>query len=276
MLWPTSTVVSYLWKRTLGRYIHVKETRMAYEESANMKFVRRSTSIPVPRVYATIRLPPWIFWWRRGWAWGKTLRYPNSAYIFMDRIDGQSLDIQTWLSLDDPTRDRIVAQLHNYVSQLRSLEPPPGALIGSVTGQPVSDDRLAQGWPTDEQAEVSGPYADEAEMNLALRRQHDLSEFPPNVVESHSRSHPLVFTHGDIDLRNVMVQGDKVMALIDWEASGWFPTHWEYLKAHWVPVVHEREYEWRDRIKEIVNPYELERAADRDVLLHVIDELRWH
>ncbi|KAI5982613.1 hypothetical protein EDD15DRAFT_2180378, partial [Pisolithus albus] len=78
------------------------------------------------------------------------------------------------------------------VSQLRSLELPPGALIGSVTGQ---------------------PYADEAEMNLALRRQHDLSEFPPNVVESHSRSHPLVFTHGDIDPRNVMVLGEKVMAL---------------------------------------------------------------
>ncbi|KAI5996758.1 hypothetical protein EDC04DRAFT_2508646, partial [Pisolithus marmoratus] len=136
-----------------------------------MRFVRRSTTIPVPRVYATI-----------------PLRYPDSAYIFMDRVDGQSLDIQTWLSLDDPARDRIVAQLRNYVSQLRSLEPPPGALIGSVTGQPVSDDRLAQ----DEQAEVSGPYADEAEMNLALRRQHDLSEFPPSVIESHTRSHPWI------------------------------------------------------------------------------------
>jgi Phosphotransferase enzyme family len=249
---------------------------MAYEESENMKFVRSLTSIPVPRVYAVIRLPPWIFWWRRKWVWGQTVQYPDSAFIFMDRIDGKSLDIHTWLSLDYPARDRIVAQLHGYVSQLRSLIPPPGTVIGSAYGKPVSDDRLAQGWPTDEEAEISGPYADEAEMNLALRRQHDLSEFPPNVVESHSRSHPLVFTHGDIDLRNVMVKGDKVVALIDWEASGWFPAHWEYLKAHWVPSVHEQEREWRARIKEIVTPYETERAADKDVIGHVIQELRWH
>lgn len=229
-----------------------------------MTFVRRATSVPVPRVYAALRLPPWILWWRRGWEWGKTRRYPDTAFIFMERVDGESLDIQTWLSLDDPVRVRIITQLHNYISQLRSLTPPPGTLIGSVAGLPVSDDRLAQGWPTDEQAGVSGPYADESELNSALRRQHDVSEFPPNVAESHSQSHPLVFTHGDIDLRNVMVKGDKVVALIDWEASGWFPAHWEYLKAHWVPTVHDKEHEWRDRIKEIVTPYEMERAADKE------------
>jgi aminoglycoside phosphotransferase (APT) family kinase protein len=235
-----------------------------------MKFVRSLTSIPVPRVYAVIRLPPWIFRWRRK----QTVRYPDSAFIFMDRIDGESLDIHTWLSLDYPARDRIVAQLHGYVSQLRSLTSPPGTVIGSAFGKPVSDDRLAQGWPTDEEFEISGPYADEGEMNLALRRQNDLSEFPPTVVESHSRSHPLAFTHGDFDLRNVMVKGNKVVALIDWEASGWFPAHWEYLKAHWVPSVHEREREWRARIKEIVTPYEMERAADKEVIEHVIQELR--
>lgn len=69
-------------------------------------------------------------------------------------------------------------------------------------------------------------------MNLALRRQHDISEFPPNVVESLSRSYSLVYIHGDIDLRNAMVKDDKVVALIDWEATGWFLAHWKYLKAH--------------------------------------------
>ena len=95
--------------------------RSAYEESENMKFVRNLTSIPVPRVYAVILLPPWIFWWRRKWVWAQTVRYPDSAFIFMDRIDGQSLDIHTWLSLDDSARDRIVGQLHGYVSRGQSL-----------------------------------------------------------------------------------------------------------------------------------------------------------
>ena len=57
------------------------------------------------------------------------MRYPDSAFIFMDKIDGQSLDIHTWLSLDDSARDRIVAQLHGYVSQLRSIIPLPGNIM---------------------------------------------------------------------------------------------------------------------------------------------------
>ena len=80
--------------------------------------------------------------------WGQTMRYPDSTFIFMDRIDGQSLDIHRWLSLDDAARDHIVAQLQGYITQLRSLTPPPGTVIGSAFGKPVSDDRLAQGWPT--------------------------------------------------------------------------------------------------------------------------------
>ncbi|KAI6002312.1 hypothetical protein F5J12DRAFT_723170, partial [Pisolithus orientalis] len=66
------------------------------------------------------------------------------------------------------------------------------------------------------------------------------------------------------------------VTLIDWEPSGWFPAHWKCLKAHWVPAVHNQEHEWEDRIKEIVTPYEMEREADKDVVLHVTDGLRWH
>ncbi|KAI6147715.1 hypothetical protein BKA82DRAFT_164893 [Pisolithus tinctorius] len=155
---------------------------------------------------------------------GQGSAVPDFVFIFIERASGESLDIQTWLSLDGLARDRIIVQLHNYILQIRALKLPAGTLIGSVTSQP--------GWPADEQAGVSGPYADEADMNLALRRQHDISEFPPNVVESLSRSYSLVYIHGDIDLRNAMVKDDKVVALIDWEATGWFLAHWKYLKAH--------------------------------------------
>ncbi|KAI6002311.1 hypothetical protein F5J12DRAFT_744525 [Pisolithus orientalis] len=46
-----------------------------------------------------------------------------------------------------PRRSRaglgIIVQLHNYILQIRALKLPVGTLIGSVTSQPVSDDRFA-------------------------------------------------------------------------------------------------------------------------------------
>ncbi|KAJ7811105.1 hypothetical protein B0H13DRAFT_1926934 [Mycena leptocephala] len=36
----------------------------------------------------------------------------------------------------------------------------------------------------------------------------------------------------------VMVRGDVVLGLIDWENSGWCPEHWEYCKAHFAPDLH--------------------------------------
>ena len=45
---------------------------------------------------------------------------------------------------------------------------------------------------------------------------------------------PIVFTHDDISPPNILVsQGPKprVMAVIDWCQSGWYPAYWEYCKA---------------------------------------------
>lgn len=74
---------------------------------------------------------------------GQGFAIPDAVFIFMERAAGESLDIQTWLSLDGLARDRIIVQLHNYILQIRALKLPVGTLIGSVTSQPVSDDRLA-------------------------------------------------------------------------------------------------------------------------------------
>jgi len=192
--------------------------------------------------------------------------HTSDAYIFMERIVGQPLNAETWLSLDEVARNRILAQLRSYISEMRVLPPPPSTTIGSVRGGAVADDRLAQGWTPIMDFDISGPYLDEADMNLALRLQQPLSQFGPSVMESHQRSHSLTFTHGDIDLRNIVIQDGRIVALIDWEAAGWFPAHWEYIKAHWVPVSREGERLWREHIGEIMAPYELERKADLELL----------
>lgn len=42
------------------------------------------------------------------------------------------------------------------------------------------------------------------------------------------------FTHGDLHRSNILVTSSppyRVMAIIDWEQSGWLPAYWEVRKA---------------------------------------------
>jgi thiamine kinase-like enzyme len=41
----------------------------------------------------------------------------------------------------------------------------------------------------------------------------------------------ICFTHGDAHAGNIMVRGKKVVGLIDFELSGFYPEYWEYGKV---------------------------------------------
>lgn len=67
-------------------------------------------------------------------------------------------------------------------------------------------------------------------MNLQLRYLQPMEGWLC-VVDVHTQKHPIVPTHRDIALRNVMVKGNTVTALLGWEGAGWFHTHWKHCKA---------------------------------------------
>ncbi|OBZ77201.1 hypothetical protein A0H81_01626 [Grifola frondosa] len=150
-----------------------------------------------------------------------------------------------WDSFDDEKKARIYAQLRMFISELRALPPPASPAICSILRGPVWDHRLCKDVPY-------GPYPDEAEMNRQLRAGADLARYHnlnPRVVEAHSIRHPLVFTHGDLAMRNIMVEGDVVTGIIDWECAGWFPAHWEYVKARFACVL-AYEKAWKEGVAE--------------------------
>jgi aminoglycoside phosphotransferase (APT) family kinase protein len=49
------------------------------------------------------------------------------------------------------------------------------------------------------------------------------------------KNHKIVLTHGDFASRNVLVQDTKVVTVLDWELSGYYPEYLEYVKALWRP-----------------------------------------
>ncbi|KAL1725270.1 kinase-like domain-containing protein [Schizophyllum commune] len=207
LLYP---VGDQLWHLTAGHWLHIKATyRSSSTEAATLRFIKENTAIPVPSVLAHFS------WW-------------SVDYLIMTRASGVPLD-WVWSKLSDSQRQEIVAQLADVVTQMRALPPPDDNRICSVTGGPIRDSRAYTG-------PECGPFSDEAHFNLQLRNGRPIEDFAqrfPALPSMHRRRHSIVFTHGDIAPRNIMVKGTRVTALLDWENAGWYPAHWEYCKAYW-------------------------------------------
>ena len=169
--------------------------------------------IPLPRVWMSFPHP-----FRSG-----------AEVIFMDRLAGASLEY-AWDHLSDEKKDIVAERLERYISRLRTLPPPSGLrIIYSVMGGRIRCFRLHADATT-------GPFRDEEYMNLQLRHLQPLadSRIPEIVRKMHSTQHPLaIFIYNDFFPRNIMVDEEsaKVVAVLDWESAGWFPSHWEYCKC---------------------------------------------
>jgi aminoglycoside phosphotransferase (APT) family kinase protein len=70
-----------------------------------------------------------------------------------------------------------------------------------------------------------------------------------------SQSHEIVFTHGDLRPQNIMIKNGNVVAIIDWELSGWYPEYWEFAKAF---LVWGWQNDWTDYLIKILQPYHAE------------------
>ncbi|KAI0857616.1 kinase-like domain-containing protein [Xylaria cubensis] len=169
-------------------------------EATVLRFVKANTTIPVPEVLSSD--------WDR---------------ITMEYIEGQTLK-QAWPVLTPDQRSDILDQLRGYIAQLRALK---GTQLGRLDGQGVVVPSIM--------TRSGGPFATLAEL-------HDWLVKPPLRLQSESMywhqitTHlssecPIVFTHGDIAARNIMVRNGKIVALLDWEFGGWYPEYWDYVFA---------------------------------------------
>lgn len=177
-------------------------SRVRVEESRALQFAH-SLQLPVPAVH-------------------EVNVSDRETRILMDFVDGECLE-EAWLSMDAEQKRSVAEQIGQIVTTMRQAAPPQRT-IGAFGG-PARDCRQISEYS-------GGPFASEAEFNIFVL---DLLRGTPPLIRN-TLAHALdvnsqiVLSHGDLTPRNIIVKGDRVQALLDWEYAGWYPEYWEYVK----------------------------------------------
>lgn len=193
-------------------------------EANTMEYVRQHTSIPVPKVYCAFR--------RKG-----------KTYIVMKRIKGENICLRwpDYRSSDcDESKAKVFGQLRKMMDELRSLPGPDTGGPRNLLGGPLWEMRLHT--QPNHAHDECGPFETMEDFHLHLRAGWDgrkLRGFGrtkeadfKNLLRMHRNgTWSLKLSHGDLNCFNVLVRGDNVVGIIDWETAGWYPSYWEYTQA---------------------------------------------
>ncbi|KDQ06803.1 hypothetical protein BOTBODRAFT_140762 [Botryobasidium botryosum FD-172 SS1] len=171
-------------------------------EELSLKFVRSNTTIPVPRVR-------------------RTFLYDDYGCMILEYIEGEQL-ATCWPRLSSVTKLRVAWTMRNYIQQLRRLE-------SSRPGPPGDTPRKCDG--VHFQFRLTGPFEDyEAMEDLLVQRVYGSAR--RHRLFSSKR---LVFTHHDLNMRNILLDTVGRVWLVDWAWSGFFPEWFEHGSMSWDP-----------------------------------------
>ncbi|KAF7513309.1 hypothetical protein GJ744_009730 [Endocarpon pusillum] len=143
-------------------------------EAEAMIFVRKHTSIPVPKVVGL-------------------QVHEDDSWILMERVPGSRLDC-AWPSMPEKIRIITITQLKTYFEQLRSIHPPKPGWIGSCRDGPAYDHRLNNGFPC-------GPFTSVSDFHdflVAPLKESPRPELEAEYRKCLSDDYNINFTHADI------------------------------------------------------------------------------
>ncbi|KAI1033310.1 hypothetical protein LB503_008415 [Fusarium chuoi] len=195
--------------------------------------------VPVPEVY--------------GWT-----QENGVTFLYMEYIDGATLR-DRWDTLSAIEKDGVCGQLKSMVTKMAHLRQAPDDpfigkypyshfkgpsrpdwCLGNINRGAVRDMVF-----TNTNFPPAGPFSSAAEFHDCMS---DMFKWPATVNdpdldpadltdpyrEMLPDNCPIHFTHADLNPVNIMVSKDspcRVLAILDWEQSGWYPAYWEFCKA---------------------------------------------
>lgn len=208
-------------------------------ECGALQLVRCHTHIPAPRALDLVS-------------------DSGESYLLTSRAPGTRLGscIDT---LSEREVDILVSDLRQCMAELRRIPrlSAPNCAITNALGEACYDHRVNAGLEYDEdRGDFTGPFTDEREFNEILR-----SPVLPDV--QHRAGHGIVFTHSDLNMRNILMQNGRFSTLVDWENPGWYPEYWDFTKAHYITKLRRRWLRIVDRVFNEHGEYEEELRTER-------------
>ncbi|GAA5834753.1 hypothetical protein JCM11251_003654 [Rhodosporidiobolus azoricus] len=216
-----SSLEKSVWKVTWhGIDMVVKRGRDVHlEEAAWTEMVRKATDLPVPKIYGT-RVNG------------------QETLIYLEMLPGTTL-YKAVRSLPPTEYSVIRKQLDFLFQELHSLHAPEGAPLGGFGGQ-----NLGALWPirshplfTPSLPSFSTP-AELHEWLRALnasRRELPAETWDRDIAPFLAAFSRPVLVHGDLNPSNILVDGDKVTGIIDWEMAGYYPEWIDVLRVvRWI------------------------------------------
>lgn len=214
-----------------GRRVHLSE-------ASTLRFISRHTSIPVPKVLCSFT-------------------HHGLTYIVLERIKGGIIG-SGWVHQNEESKAKLLSQLAKMVAEMRELQPPADIVVASVDGGPLFDCRVPG------RSLHFGPFNTVQDFHRHLRMG---MEFDPgldpqiqDLINQQSKTWPSVFTHGDLSSLNILIRGDDIVGIIDWETAGWYPSYWEYTCAQ---QVNPQNSFWVNEIDKFLQPMPQELRMER-------------
>lgn len=218
-LYGVTTGSNSVQKLPFGLFLKYSDDFERSENELNaLQTVRRCNTIPVPK---GLDLVSQVVESSDDWGNATTIRQP---YLLMTTLHGAPLS-QCIDAIFDDDYQNIWQQLQEAVSQLRTIPKTvsPDMAICNTLGAACQEPRIRDFTPI-------GPFKDEAAFSQEVRFSDEPSR----------RGHQIVFTHADLNPRNIMVDrvrapgGERhweVAGIVDWETAGYYPEYWDCTKS---------------------------------------------
>ncbi|KAK5988049.1 hypothetical protein PT974_12185 [Cladobotryum mycophilum] len=142
----------------------------------------------------------------------------------MENIPDDNLEL-SWPTLDDSQKLDISDQLQKALASLRKISHP--GYFGSLGKTMLQDGRF---W-THEPSVAMSPFSTEEELIESMIKRYidDCGERVVNQAEYYRRVIPKVlrgngepvFTHNDLQLKNIILRPDGTVFIIDWREYSW-------------------------------------------------------
>ncbi|KAK0462986.1 uncharacterized protein EV420DRAFT_1147761 [Desarmillaria tabescens] len=173
------------------------------------------------------------------WLWTRT-KYSPEFHYYLTLLEGpphmrgtQTVkEISEILRTFNPALDisggaQLIDDLKQALTEFRSIPPPPSGQVSGPHGSPFIYMRCTDRC-------VLQPFKNIRAFHDMLLADVSWESRMPRLLQLsapvYDKPHRLCFSHCDLNKTNIIVSEDnRLAAIIDWEAAGWFPEYWEFM-----------------------------------------------